>query len=444
MALLLDINEAMDVVDAYGADDYLWPRSHRDAMMDLLKVDPEFVDYVEGTRKLDEMLENWDEQGDTDGVDVGEDDWDDLDDMDSPQQSEPSDGPPSGGAPAPSDKVIEFDPSCTSDMDAMFSNAIAKMLEDTGDSEFRVFTRDYDRIVEIEGVSDSVSLTELDQSVAKSTGVLQKDMRRIIAARSQVKRVPGKRSGRLHAPNLHRILSGDDRVFTRREEAQSLDTAISLVVDCSGSMRGSQIRLASESAYALGSVLNRIGIQFECLGFTSDDGVPTTDHKRYMEEVHRAEAVAPIARYTPIIMPKFKLFEERWTLPVQRRFARVFNGAKGYGDVGINMGMTPEGCAMEFAARRLLSRKEARKIMIVMTDGEPAGHSVNYAYGRSLYARQSKDMVKAIEAAGIDLVGVGIKHAGPTGYYSNAVVIDNVDQLPVELMRILKQFVIGK
>jgi cobalamin biosynthesis protein CobT len=294
-------------------------------------------------------------------------------------------------------------------------------------------------------VPDGVNLEPLEQKVAKTTGPLQKDMRRLIAARSQVKRMPGMRSGRLHSPNLHRIMAGDDRVFTRREEAPSLDTAISLVIDCSGSMNGNRMVLATETAYAIGSVLARLNVAFECLGFTDNGSDPRVATKEYKQALAEADAIAKIIRPIPIVMPKFKTFDERWTQPTQRRFAHVFNQL-GYSDnCGFKMGSTPEGCGIEFAARRLVARPEQRKIMLVMTDGEPCGHVYNPRGMEDYHAyqRQSEQVVKAIAAAGIDLVGIGIQHNGPEGYYPHHMTIQDVSEMPKQLLQLLKKFMTG-
>lgn len=455
MIMALAINDAMDLIDAYGADEDLWPRAQRDALKELQRTDEDFSDYVKDVKRIDDMLANWDEADD--GLDVGEDDdWGGLDDEDEEDDTDGDGdtinlpigsgkrGGDAGDDEDEDEEVLEINPERLEDMDEMFSKAIQKAFTDADPSEFRVFTRDYDRMIEIEGVTDATSLAQIDQAVAKSTGVLQKDLRRLIAARSQVQRVPGMRRGRLHGPNLHRILSGDDRVFTRREEAQSLNTAISLVVDCSGSMSGAPLKLATEAAYALGNVLHRLGIQFECLGFTDDSSCSNTRGPSYQKEVAAADAVAKIIRSVPIVMPKYKTFEERWTQPVQRRFAHVYNG--GGHRPGFRMGSTPEGCGMEFAARRLIARKEQRKIMIVMTDGEPGGQVYNPRGMNDhwAYKRQSAEMVKAIEAAGVDLIGVGIQHAGPQGYYTNSIVIDSLEEMPAQLIGLLKKFIVGK
>lgn len=450
----LSVNEAMDLVDLWGPDPVLWPKKDKPALDQLLNTSDEFKDYVEDAKWLDDLLNNW-TQGD-DGAEI------DLSDMDSPFSGGDPDpdedmqfGKGAGSsAPIPEEDeeedegeapvIIEMDADQLQDMDGMFEDMIRNQVKAFDATEFRVFTRDFDAITDIT-LPDHVSLEHIDQAVAKATGPLQKDLRRLIAARSAAKRLPGKRSGRLHAPNLHRIMSGDDRVFYRREEAETLDTAISLVIDCSGSMNGTRMKLATETAYAIGSVLSKLGVAFECLGFTDNYADPRVRDRNYIAEVRRADAIAKITRAVPIIMPRFKTFEDRWTQPVQRRFAHVFN-TDGYSEnCGFEMGSTPEGCGMEFAARRLLCRKEKRKIMIVMTDGEPGGHVFNPQTNSDYYAykRQSVDMVKAIEAAGVDLVGVGIQHDGPTNYYTNSMVISQLEDMPKKLLSLLKKFILG-
>jgi cobalamin biosynthesis protein CobT len=137
-------------------------------------------------------------------------------------------------------------------------------------------------------------------------------------------------------------------------------------------------------------------------------------------------------------MPKFKSFDERWNIPTQKRFAANFQTRT------ISMGMTPEGCGLEFAAKRLIARKEDRKILICMTDGAPGCHDMNYSNEAECSdLTHSKRMVKSIEAAGIDLVGIGIQHHGPTGYYSNSMVIQSIDEMPKLLMGVLKKFIVG-
>jgi cobalamin biosynthesis protein CobT len=327
------------------------------------------------------------------------------------------------------------------DMDKLFADAIKGYLEETANGQFNVFSRDRDGFVDIT-VPEGTTTEAIDKAVAQAVGPLMKDLRRLIAARSQVRRIPGKRSGKLHAASLHRIKLGDDRVFSRKEESPSLNTAITLLIDCSGSMCGGSLKLATETAYALATVLNKLGIAFECIGFADGWAEGTyEDHEiqEWWAAVQEASKVHPIGRANPLMVPRFKSFEDRWTIPVQQRFAAVFDNERN-----VQMGSTPEGCGLEFAAKRLLQRTEDRRILICMTDGEPmcGGYNQTGEKGKTDY-QHSRDMVKSIELAGIDIVGIGIQQDGPTRYYPRSLVINNVYEMPKLLMGVLKSFIIG-
>ncbi|MGE8141830.1 cobaltochelatase CobT-related protein [Novosphingobium sp. NPDC080210] len=450
--------EAMDVVDAYGPDRSLWPQQYVAAMDRAIKRDQELADYIADTARIEAMLENWDEDEDGAQIDLsdleGPDD-EDEDDYDVSQHGGGFDN--MGGATAHDDaddedapEILEVNMSDIEDigdLDGNLTDLIRKEIELAGneDDSWNVFTKDYDKILDVTP-PPSTSIAEIDQAVQATTGPLQKELRRLIAAKTMSKRLPGLRRGKLHGANLHRILAGDDRVFFRRQEAPALDTAVSLLIDCSGSMTGSRLQLAVETAYALAAVFNRLGIAFECLGFTTANAAHPDykewSSKKYRQELDEASRTATIHRHQPIAIPGFKTFDERWTPDVQRRFAYSFN-RRGMDIAGNDMGGTPESCSNEFAARRLLQRKEQRKIMITMTDGEPTANPYN-SYDGLLARRRSAQVTKMIEAAGIDLIGIGIQHAGPKAYYSNAMVINDLSEMPTQLLALFKQLLLGK
>jgi cobalamin biosynthesis protein CobT len=485
---MLTADDALDIIDIYGPDSKDWPGFARSDMDALIASDEDVAAYLRRQKIIDDMLNGWEE--DKDGAHIEDDelersqddDWPDMDDeeLDEPAEPETSeDGDEQdeeqsgegdetdedeergeGGdeeteedfsiSPPEDDEVedeeeylpgLDVDADSIQDMDEMFEAKIAAFVDESVDGQFNVFSRDRDGFVDIK-VPEGTTLEPIDQAVAKAVGPLMKDLRRMIAARSQVRRIPGKRSGRLHAPSLHRIRLGDDRVFSRKEESPSLNTAITLLIDCSGSMSGGSLRLATETAYALATVLNKLGIAFEAIGFADGwaEGSATQEEVRqWQDEAFEASKQHPIGRMQPLMVPRFKAFEDRWTIPVQQRFAAVFDD-----EYNVQMGSTPEGCGLEFAAKRLLQRPEDRKILMCMTDGEPMcfGYNQSGAKEKSDYAH-SRDMVKSIEMAGIDLVGIGIDHDGPTRYYPRSLVIHNVDEMPKLLMGVLKQFILG-
>lgn len=334
------------------------------------------------------------------------------------------------------------------DMDAMFEDIISDQIGGQGQSSWRPWTREYDELYEWDAPT-TTDCSPIDHAVAKTTGPMMKEIRRLIAAQSQVRRMPGMRSGRLHGPNLHRIIAGDDRLFSRREEAQSLDTAITLLIDASGSMSQERYALANQSAYALASVLGKIGIQFECLAFADNNNHP--EYPNILQEAIAEGQKNPhdrtAYRVSPLRMPVFKSFNETWRGNVQRRFAWVHNKGGSEPARGCDWGFTPEGDANEFAARRLLKRPEQRKILITMTDGQPGtsavGSGKQSTFGPAC-KNFSRDMVKRIEAAGVDVIGVGIQHNGPASYYSNSIVVNELSELPVKILGTLKKLIINR
>jgi len=435
VSLNIAIDAAIDLVDTFGPYSKDWPEAQKPALKALEKSSTAFADHLKEMRELEDQLSAWEEADD--GVDIEDE------------------GGSGGGADDAPETPIEFSAADVVDMDDMLSVFIERQLSDRSHA-YRVFTKDLDKLVDIN--TRGVTLDKIQAATATAVGPLQKDITRLIAAKTQSVRLPGQRRGRIHAPNLHRVLSGDDRVFSRKQEAPALDTAITLLLDCSGSMQNggqstwdqSAMSLAVRAAYALGSVLTRVGVPFEVVGYTTAMTFqPTAD---YQAEVQRAHDIAPITRWTPLEYPRFKEFHEPFNLDVQRRFAAVHDSRSA-----ITMNGTIEGCSVEFAARRLLAQPQKRKMLIVMSDGKPMGpvfhpdaaalkadpkknRGVNPA--THPYQQHAGEMVREVTAAGIDVVGVGIKYAGVQGYYPNSLVINEVAEMPAKLMGVLKKFLI--
>jgi cobaltochelatase CobT len=96
-----------------------------------------------------------------------------------------------------------------------------------------------------------------------------------------------------------------------------------------------------------------------------------------------------------------------------------------------------DGESVLVAAMRLRSRKEARKIMIVLSDGQPACGGLRPALRHHL-----KRAVKEITQMGITVVGIGIQTDAVKDYYPKSVVINEVAELPGVVMGQLRQLLI--
>lgn len=309
-------------------------------------------------------------------------------------------------------------------MSRMISNAAA---ESAKHADYLIYTKEADVLepLHVGGSYDSRMLAELCDKVDHMVGPLQKDLERAVAARSLATWEAGRRSGRLHAANLSRLAVGDSRVFRKRHETTSKDVAVSLVIDASGSMSGSKIHTATAAAYALSQVLERIGISHEVVAFTT--GQPCATYEELEKE--QSKIGRRFTRIEGLYMPILKGFNERLKTEVKERFGWLPNSRILRNNI--------DGECVEIAARRLMGRREAGKVMIVLSDGAPAGQGDMHALQRHL-----KQVVKNVEKAGVKTVGIGIESSEVTKFYPKNIVLHNVSELPDRVIKELRHLLV--
>ena len=308
--------------------------------------------------------------------------------------------------------------------DATLSGLISAAAKESAKSaKYLVYTKEHDRVepLVVGPGYRPVMFTTMADKVEHMVGPLQKDLERAISARSLASWESGKRSGRISGANLSRLLVGDTRVFRRRLEANSKDVAVSLVVDASGSMNGGRIHMATQAAYALSSVLERIGITHEVICFTTGSrGALSRITDDEEEAIGRR-----FSRVESLHMPIIKGFNERLRANVKDRFGWLPNSNILANNV--------DGECVEIAARRLLARREAGKTMIVLSDGCPCAEG-NY---RDLYSHL-KEVVTNVTKAGVDIVGIGIQSTEVANYYPKNITINSINELPGRVIAELK------
>ncbi len=88
-----------------------------------------------------------------------------------------------------------------------------------------------------------------------------------------------------------------------------------------------------------------------------------------------------------------------------------------------------DGEALEWSFKRILSRQEKRKILMVISDGAPVDDSTLSSNDGNLLDLHLKDVIKNIERkSNVELTAIGIGH-DVSRYYSKAVTILDVDEL---------------
>ncbi|MFN3281699.1 MAG: cobaltochelatase CobT-related protein, partial [Tabrizicola sp.] len=88
-----------------------------------------------------------------------------------------------------------------------------------------------------------------------------------------------------------------------------------------------------------------------------------------------------------------------------------------------------DGEALEWAHRRITARPEARKIMMVISDGAPVDDSTLAANPANYLEKHLRDVIAMVERRrAVELIAIGIGH-DVTRYYQRAVTITDVEQL---------------
>jgi cobalamin biosynthesis protein CobT len=341
--------------------------------------------------------------------------------------------PKSGGEADPTAENdlawTEIDKELMRDYDDSLSTAISdSAAEAAKTTDYLIYTKELD-VIEPLHVGTKYTddmFKRMADTVEPLVGPLQKDLERAISARSLQQWHPGHKSGRLNAGALSRLATGDARVFRRKTEVTSKDVAVELVVDMSGSMSGSKIVTATQTAYALAAVLERIGIPCEVICFTTGRASFTSvaDYQNEVRKLGRA-----FSRNESIYMPILKSFDERLTGDVKKRFGWLPNA----GDLRSNI----DGESVEIAGRRLMARREKGKIMMVLSDGAPAGSGD----WNELY-NHLKSTVKALTKAGLNIVGIGIESDDVRQFYPKAIVLNSVTELPKAVLKELRELIL--
>lgn len=350
--------------------------------------------------------------------------------------------PDEGGSEGVDDEVAEPEPTGPTmmeeledkmgekDYDAAISEALTgKTVAESKSSDYLVYTKELDVIEPMEVSShrgywnDSLLKTMQDQ-VDHMIGPLQKDLERAVAARSAATWSGGHRSGRLHSSSLARLAVGDDRVFRRKHVNDSKDVAVELLVDCSGSMQGKKIEIAAYTAYGLAMVLDRMGIPNEVLGFTTSEYMPAEMKKE------ASELGVRYARDMNLYIPILKGFNERLTSENKKRFAALPHVSW--------LSENVDGESVQIAAQRLSQRREKRKILMVLSDGQPSCPGDYSALKRHL-----KKSVQDVVRRGIDVIGIGILSEAPREYYPKYVFLNNVADLPTTVIGEIKRLLMS-
>jgi len=91
--------------------------------------------------------------------------------------------------------------------------------------------------------------------------------------------------GALNIHKLHTLAAGKAKVFLRKGERVGVNAAAHILIDSSGSMNAKEMRLASQTCFAVASALQGISV-----GVTTFPG----EHGRFVSKEERIEGVKTV------------------------------------------------------------------------------------------------------------------------------------------------------
>lgn len=226
-------------------------------------------------------------------------------------------------------------------------------------------------------------------------GVVRSQLLRLLKSTDLVGWSTFEESGRLDRKAFSRFACGSTQVFNQRMYKEAENSAVSLFLDCSGSMSGERMRTTQEVAIQLVKVLDKADVSYAVTGFDSW-------HETEVKYVDGVEFTPEDVRLYPFKQWGESLQKSIPKLGMIHKVARAGN---------------PDYSAVMVGLDDLRKRPERKKIMFFMTDSG----SVNYAHMERI------DSVA--ERFGITLIAIGIETREVLGLYKHAVSINDLEDM---------------
>jgi cobaltochelatase CobT len=290
---------------------------------------------------------------------------------------------------------------------------------------YKVFNRAHDEEIAAENLSTPDELERLRSFLDKELRNLQGAVARL-ANRLQRKLLAQQNrawdfdleEGTLDVARLTRVITDPlhPLSFKHERDADFRDTVVTLLLDNSGSMRGRPIMVAACCADILARTLERCGVKVEILGFTTRAWKGGQAREAWLA----AGKPANPGRLNDLRHIIYKPADAPW-----RRAKRSLALMMREGLLKENI----DGEALAWAHRRLQTRPERRRILMMISDGAPVDDStlsVNTGSYLELHLRQ---VIEEIETrSSVELIAIGIGH-DVTRYYRRAVTITDPSEL---------------
>ena len=288
---------------------------------------------------------------------------------------------------------------------------------------YRVFSTRYDREVRVTELVRPAQLQELrsqlDLSV-RTSGVSAARLARRLQAVLALPQIDGwesaQDSGYVDGRRLAQLVAKPDehRVFRMPQRAPRADVALSLLLDCSGSMKQHMDKLAP-MVDLLTRALDMAGVTTELLGYTTN----TWNGGRLLRDWRRAGKPAQPGRLNELCHMVFKDSAQSW------RRSKPGMAALLKADI---FRECVDGEALRWAAERLRGQDAQRRILVVFSDGSPMDGATVLANDTHYLDRDLQHSARQLEReALIELCAVGLG-LDLSAYFARSTVLDFENQ----------------
>ena len=291
--------------------------------------------------------------------------------------------------------------------------------------DYRAFTQAFDEEALAEDLCEPDELARLraylDKQLSSLQGVVarlaNRLQRRLLAQQNRAWEFDLE-EGILDPARLSRVVTDPTASlsFKRERDTAFRDTVVTLLIDNSGSMRGRPITVAATCADILARTLERCGVKVEVLGFTTRAWKGGQSREAWLA----AGKPANPGRLNDLRHIIYKAADAPW-----RRARRNLGLMMREGLLKENI----DGEALAWAHTRLLARPEARKILMMISDGAPVDDSTLSVNTGTYLERHLRHVIAEVETRSpVELIAIGIGH-DVTRYYRRAVTIVDAEEL---------------
>ncbi|MEL6645806.1 MAG: cobaltochelatase subunit CobT [Pseudomonadota bacterium] len=293
------------------------------------------------------------------------------------------------------------------------------------DPDYEVWSAEQDEEIRAEDLAEPAELERLraylDQQLEPLKGAVSRlanKLQRRLQAQQNRSWEFDREEGILDAGRLARVVANPTTPlsFKIEKDTEFRDTVVTLLLDNSGSMRGRPISIAAICADVLARTLERCQVKVEILGFTTRAWKGGQARENWLA-AGRPQQPGRLNDLRHII---YKPADAPW-----RRTRDNLGLMMKEGLLKENI----DGEALEWAHRRMAGRAEARKILMVISDGAPVDDSTLSVNPANYLEKHLRDVIAMVERKRlVELIAIGIGH-DVTRYYDRAVTITDVEQL---------------